>query len=103
MASQVDADTRHLAAWVDRTTGRSGADIEAACREAAMAALREAIGAGTPPAELVVTPAHMELGLAVVLQRAANPPPSPAAAIAPAALAHPLSGSHGFHLHVPVQ
>lgn len=99
MAPEVDADPRHLAAWVERTAGRSGADIEAACREAAMAALREAIAAGTPPAELVVTPAHVEQGLAVVLQRAGAPPPPPS----PAGLAHPLAGSHGFHVHVPVQ
>jgi transitional endoplasmic reticulum ATPase len=59
VADDVDVDR-----LVEATAGRSGAEVAAVAREAAMAALREALASGVDPADAVIDAAHLDVGLA---------------------------------------
>ena len=55
-------DAVTMGAWAQRTAGLSGADLEAICREAGMAALRAAFASADPaaPSNACVTAADLE-------------------------------------------
>ncbi len=65
-----DVDPADLAA---RTDGYVGADVEAVCREAATAAVREHVAGDGDVADIVLTGHHLEAALAAVEPRGGDP------------------------------
>jgi SpoVK/Ycf46/Vps4 family AAA+-type ATPase len=65
-AADVTLDGPDGAAWVRATAGQAGALLEAVCREAAMAALRDTLAAQGDPTTARVHAIHLHHALAVL-------------------------------------